>query len=209
MSVTGILPALYVCVWGGRGVGVCVCEYFSGLEAAFMSVPSVENGYASEGQPLCCTGLPTLFSEEPNAFIWCWIFVISPWNYNWEHRIHLGPAEWSPPIPACGHEQKWNQLLHCHPILSLSSRQLLLLDVFDVSNIVVHIHIMTAIQAISFPAWGSLAVSPNLKCLCHHVTPKVVPYFSSFRLWVALWLGFVEPDAIMSCVFQPLSCDLG
>lgn len=41
------------------------------------------------GFPLC--------SEEPNAFIWCWIFVICPWNYNWEHLIPVGLTEWSPP----------------------------------------------------------------------------------------------------------------
>lgn len=41
---------------------LCMSEYFSGVEAAFMSVPSVENGSVSEGQPLSrCTGLPTLF----------------------------------------------------------------------------------------------------------------------------------------------------
>lgn len=68
MSVTGILPELCVCVcvWGCvyvcAGMHVCMraclslclcmCEYFSGVEAAFMSVPSVENGSAGEGQPL-------------------------------------------------------------------------------------------------------------------------------------------------------------
>lgn len=41
------------------------------------------------GFPLC--------SEEPNAFIWCWIFVICPWNYNWKHLIPVGPNEWSSP----------------------------------------------------------------------------------------------------------------
>lgn len=68
---------VYVSVCEGWGKGwwgwvvdcVCVCEHFSGLEAAFMSVPSVENGSASEGQPLCCTGLPTLFpkSQMPSS----------------------------------------------------------------------------------------------------------------------------------------------
>lgn len=66
VSVTGILPALCVCVCVCAGMHVsvcaclslclcmcvCMCEYFSGVEAAFMSVPSVENGSASEGQPL-------------------------------------------------------------------------------------------------------------------------------------------------------------
>lgn len=66
VSVTGILPALCVCVCWGREVCrnacmcvcaclslcLCMCEYFSGVEAAFMSVPSVENGSVSEGQPL-------------------------------------------------------------------------------------------------------------------------------------------------------------
>lgn len=41
------------------------------------------------GFPLC--------SEEPNAFVWCWIFVICPWNYNWKHRIPVGADEWSSP----------------------------------------------------------------------------------------------------------------
>lgn len=34
-------------------------------------------------------------SKEPNAFIWCRIFVIYPWN--WEHFIPVGPGEWCTP----------------------------------------------------------------------------------------------------------------
>lgn len=56
---------------------LCMSEHFSGVGAAFMSVPSVENGSVSEGQPLAALGFP-LCSEEPNAFISCWIFVICP-----------------------------------------------------------------------------------------------------------------------------------
>lgn len=65
MSVTGILPAFCVlglcahaymcvcaCVRACLPLCLCMCEYFSGVEAAFMSVPSVENGSVSEGQPL-------------------------------------------------------------------------------------------------------------------------------------------------------------
>lgn len=62
VSVTGILPALcvsvsvwaclYVCVHVRLCVWECMCKYFSGVESTFMSVPSVENGSASEGQPL-------------------------------------------------------------------------------------------------------------------------------------------------------------
>lgn len=60
VSVTGILPALCVglcvgmhaCVHACLSLCLCMCEYFSGVEAAFMSVPSVENGSVSEGQPL-------------------------------------------------------------------------------------------------------------------------------------------------------------
>lgn len=70
MPVTGILPALcaelsvgmHVCVCvfvsvcafvcASLSLCLCMCEYFSEVEAAFMSVPSVENGSVSEGQPL-------------------------------------------------------------------------------------------------------------------------------------------------------------
>lgn len=57
MSTTGILPVFCVCVCvvGVHGcLPLCLhmCEYFSGVEAAFMSVPSVENGSVTEGQPL-------------------------------------------------------------------------------------------------------------------------------------------------------------
>lgn len=81
MSVTDILPAFCVlglcvcaCVRALVHVRVCVSlclcmsEHFSGVEAAFMSVPSVENGSVSEGQPRAALGFP-LCSEEPNAFI--------------------------------------------------------------------------------------------------------------------------------------------
>lgn len=43
---------MLVCVRACLSLCLCMCEYFSGVEAAFMSVPSVENGSASEGQPL-------------------------------------------------------------------------------------------------------------------------------------------------------------
>lgn len=59
--MTGIFPALCVCVYRDArrrvqsvfvSMYVCMYEgYFSEAEAAFMSVPSVENGSASEGQP--------------------------------------------------------------------------------------------------------------------------------------------------------------
>lgn len=41
-----------VCVHGCLPLCLHMCEYFSGVEAAFMSVPSVENGSVTEGQPL-------------------------------------------------------------------------------------------------------------------------------------------------------------
>lgn len=65
-------------------------------------------------------------------------------------------------------------------------------------------------QAISCLAWGSMSSSQNFKFLCHHVTPKAVPYFSptSLRFSVALWLVFAILAAILSCVFQLLSCGL-
>lgn len=100
-SVTGMLPPFFVrasvCTHVCRLRGclpLCLhmCEYFSGVEAAFMSVPSVENGSVTEGQPLVLHWAS--HSEVPNAFI-CWIFVICPWNYNWEHLIPVGPDEWS------------------------------------------------------------------------------------------------------------------
>lgn len=221
MSVTGILPALYVCVcvclcknahicvYVCLCFRVCECVYFGGLEAAFMSVPSVENGSASEGQPLCCTGLPTLFpkSQMPSSDVGSLLLVHETTTENilylWDWLSDLSH------IPACGREHKWSRLLRCHPILLLSCCQRLLSAVFDMWKIAVDTHMMMAIQAISCSVWGSLGLPQKLKCLCHHVTPKVVPCFTSLRLTVALWLGFVEPDAIKSCVFQPLSCDLG
>lgn len=68
VSVTGILPAFCVCVRGCLPLCLHMCEYFSGVEAAFMSVPSVENGSVTEGQPLVLHWASHC-SEEPNAFI--------------------------------------------------------------------------------------------------------------------------------------------
>lgn len=43
---------MHACVRACLSLCLCMYEYFSGVEAAFMSVPSVENGSVSEGQPL-------------------------------------------------------------------------------------------------------------------------------------------------------------
>lgn len=47
-----VSAGMHVCVRVCLSLCLCMCEHFSGVEAAFMSVPSVENGSASEGQPL-------------------------------------------------------------------------------------------------------------------------------------------------------------
>lgn len=138
VSVTGIFPAFCacVCVCAGMHVYVCrlslslcmcvyMCEYFSGAEAAFMSVPSIENGSASEGQPLLLHWASTLFRRAKCLYLMLNLCYLSM-------KLQLRTCytcgtDWVIFfIAACGYELKCRNLLLCHPLLSLTCGQLLL-----------------------------------------------------------------------------------
>lgn len=92
VSVMGIYPAFCECM-----CVLCVCVrervWLQWWSSCFYVSAKCGDGSASEGQPPL--GF-LFFSEEPNSFIWCWIFVICPPNYSWERLVPQRPTKWSP-----------------------------------------------------------------------------------------------------------------
>lgn len=147
------------------------------------------------------TGLPTLFRRAKCLYLMLDLCYLSM-KPQLKTSNTCGTRWVIFSIPACGH--KLNRFFICHPIQLLTRSQLLLSVGFEISIVVDHEFLWERLMGIilAYAHWHT----PKWKnCLCHCVTPKMVPYYicaaltqSSFATpWLelsasfgVLWLGF-------------------
>lgn len=124
---TGVQACTYMCVCMCVFVPMYVCMYIcvhTSVKQKLLScqcqvwrmVPLVKDSFSH------CTGLPTLFRRAKCLYLMLDLCYLSM-KLQLRTSYTFGTSWVISSIPPCGHEHKWNGLVLCHPILSLTCYQ--------------------------------------------------------------------------------------